>query len=100
MDRGVDLPDDLCKCQVIAKVPYPNLGDKQVSARLHNTKDGKLWYAAETARTIVQMCGRGVRHANDECVVYVLDSSFLRWYAQWQLLLPVWFRQAIRIERG
>src|SRR5882672_299746 len=29
MDRGVDLTDELCRVQIIAKVPFPYLGDRQ-----------------------------------------------------------------------
>lgn len=100
MDRGIDLPDDQCRVQVLVKVPFPNLGDKQTSERLYRTKNGKLWYQVQVARSIVQMAGRGVRHKDDWCVVVVLDSGFSRWYREWQLLLPVWFRRAIRFERG
>jgi Rad3-related DNA helicase len=35
MDRGVDLMEDKCRIQVIAKCPFPSLGDKQVSSRMH-----------------------------------------------------------------
>lgn len=98
MDRGIDLPDDFCRVQVIAKVPYPNLGDKQVAERMFKTKNGQTWYAVQVARSLMQMAGRGVRHEDDFCVCYVLDSSFGRWYAQWQLLLPAWFRASVRFE--
>lgn len=98
MDRGIDLPDELCRVQIIAKVPFPYLGDKQVAARLYNTRDGELWYNVQVARTVLQMAGRGVRHVDDYCSCYVLDSSFRRWYARWQQLLPKWFRMAVRFE--
>ncbi len=42
-DRGLDLPEDNCRCVVVCKIPYPYLGDRQVSARLHS-KGGQLWY--------------------------------------------------------
>jgi ATP-dependent DNA helicase DinG len=75
MDRGVDLPDEACRVQVIAKVPYPYLGDKQINARRH-TRGGSTWYAVETVRTLVQMCGRGVRSETDHAETYVLDHSW------------------------
>eukprot|EP00697_Spironema_sp_BW2_P011001 gnl/Spiro4/26564_TR13229_c0_g2_i1.p1 gnl/Spiro4/26564_TR13229_c0_g2~~gnl/Spiro4/26564_TR13229_c0_g2_i1.p1 ORF type:complete len:533 (+),score=-104.66 gnl/Spiro4/26564_TR13229_c0_g2_i1:2377-3975(+) len=98
LERGVDLPDDLCRAQVILKVPYLSLGDKQVTERLYNTPDGKVWYNQHVASTIIQMVGRGVRSKEDYCVCYVLDKGFVEWYKGWGHLLPKWFRLAIRIE--
>ncbi len=98
MDRGIDLPDDACRVQVLTKVPYPNLGDRQVSERLYRTANGKTWYQVQVARSIMQMVGRAVRSETDHACCYVVDSSFGRWYAMWQMLLPKWFRQAVRYE--
>ena len=98
LERGVDLPGDLCRAQIILKVPYLNLGDKQVSERLWKTPDGPVWYNQHVATTILQMVGRGVRSVDDWCVAYVLDSTFVKWYREWGHLLPGWFRKAIRIE--
>lgn len=96
MDRGVDLPDDLCRVIVISKVPFPNLGDKQVSARLHQP-GGSLWYQVQTVRTIVQMTGRGMRHAQDWCVTYVLDSQFGgNVWRKSRLLFPAYWREAVQ----
>ena len=65
-DRGVDLPEEACEVIIIAKVPYPYLGDKQIKAKLYS-KGGKTWYAVQTIRAIVQMCGRGMRSSDDWC---------------------------------
>src|SRR5690606_4209618 len=59
MDRGVDLKGDACECQIIAKCPFPYLGDKRISARLR-LPNGQTWYTVKTIRDIVQMTGRGV----------------------------------------
>jgi len=93
-DRGVDLPDDLCRLQIIAKVPFPNLGDRMVSMRLH-MDGGQTWYTAETIRTIVQMAGRGVRHKDDYCQTMILDSQFASVWARGKGLFPRWFKEAI-----
>jgi Rad3-related DNA helicase len=97
-DRGVDLPGDLCRVQIILKVPFLSLGDKQVTKRLYETKDGQVWYNVQVARTIQQMVGRAVRSTDDWAVCYVLDSSFVKWYREWGHLLPKWFRKGIRFE--
>lgn len=94
LDRGVDLPGDLCRVQIIAKVPFPFLGDKQVSARLYG-RNGKTWYAVQTVRTIVQMTGRAVRNEKDKAVCYVLDASFDDLWSKNKRLFPKWWRDAV-----
>jgi Rad3-related DNA helicase len=94
-DRGIDLPDDLCRLCIIAKVPYPNLGDRMVSMRLH-MPDGQTWYNVQTVRSIVQAAGRGVRHEEDYCKTVILDSQFV--YGVWwksRHLFPAWFKEAM-----
>lgn len=96
MDRGVDLPDNLCRVQVIAKVPYPSLGDEQVKARLYGTGPaGQIWYSVQTVRTIVQMTGRAVRSANDHATTYILDGNFVSLFRQWERLFPTWWKEAV-----
>lgn len=96
MDRGVDLPGDLCRVQVITKVPYPYLGDKRTSARLYGTPTGRAWYSVNTVRTLVQMTGRGVRSEDDHAVTYILDHSFTtNLWAKNRRLFPGWWCEAL-----
>jgi ATP-dependent DNA helicase DinG len=100
LDRGIDLPDDSCRVIIIAKVPFPSLGDKQIAARLYS-KGGSQWYAVKTVRSLVQMSGRGFRHEDDYCETYILDSQFIKMV--WQKnkhLLPEWWRSALVMDRG
>lgn len=100
-DRGIDFPDDLCRLTIIAKVPYPNLGDRQVRMRLDHGSEGQTWYTAETVRSIVQMAGRGVRHKDDWCRTVILDSQFSSGvWSRGRHLFPTWFREAIVWERN
>lgn len=96
LERGLDLPDDACRVVVVAKVPYPDLGDKQVAARLYNTPDGQGWYRDQTLRSLVQMTGRGMRHAEDSCVTYLLDAQFSQVLARHGAALPAWWREALQ----
>ena len=93
MDRGVDMPDDLCRAVVVCKVPYPDLSDAQVAARLAN--GGQDWYRRQTLAALVQMCGRGVRHERDTCDTYVLDSQAERIVREARGLLPRWWSEAL-----
>lgn len=101
-ERGIDLPDDLCRCIIITKVPFPNLGDVQVKARFYGTgQSGKAWYATETIRSIVQMTGRGMRHRDDFCTTYILDAQFqsnLWANALSRNRLPKWWVRALNWE--
>jgi ATP-dependent DNA helicase DinG len=93
-DRGIDLPDDLCRIQIVAKVPFPNLGDRQVGARLHSA-GGQQWYNVQTARSLIQMTGRGVRHKEDWCRTYILDTQFIKFWKQNKYLFPEWWADAL-----
>lgn len=95
MARGVDLRDDDCRVVVIAKVPYPNLNDRRVSARMR-LPGGQAWYVVQTIRDIVQMTGRGVRSADDYATSYILDSQFMKntWRRN-KPLFPMWWREAV-----
>jgi len=97
-ERGIDLPEEDCQVIVIAKVPYPYLGDKQISARLYG-KGGRVWYAVQTIRAIVQMTGRGMRSSEDWCDAYVLDASFKRLYRDNKTLFPNWWRESLVLSR-
>lgn len=94
MARGVDLKGDACRVQVIAKVPFPSLADKQVSARMR-LPGGDTWYKVQTVREMVQMTGRGVRSETDHAVTYVLDEQFGRVWSQSKRLFPQWWRDAV-----
>lgn len=95
LDRGIDLPGDLCRVMVVAKCPYPSLADKQVSTRLH-TPGGQVWLGVKTVRTIVQMTGRGVRNKDDHAVTYILDSQFGKnVWGKHRVLFPDYWRDAV-----
>lgn len=100
LDRGLDLPDDDCRAIVVCKVPFPNLSDKQVSARLYS-KNGQLWYSVQTVRSLVQMTGRGMRHKDDYCESYILDRQFISSiWRKYKHLLPKWWTEALVWDAG
>lgn len=97
MERGVDLPDDKCGFIVYAKAPFLSLGDKLTSKRVFGSSIGALWYRSLCAQTIVQGCGRGVRHINDKCVSYLLDEQMYRLVMDSRSLFPKDFIDAVEI---
>ena len=94
LDRGVDFKDEDCRVNVICKVPFPYLGDKQVSKRLYSP-GGQTWYNVQTVRTIVQMTGRGTRHREDWSVNYILDKQFGNLWSKCKTLFPQWWKDAL-----
>lgn len=101
MERGVDLPYDNCRFIIIAKVPFPYLGDPQVSARLYRGKSsGQAWFDATTARRLVQATGRGMRAVDDSCVSYILDAAFGEFYQRNLAAFPRWWRDALIMPKG
>jgi len=90
--EGVDLKDDLCRFQILLKVPYPSLSDARVKYLLME-KNQWTWYFNETAKDIVQMYGRAVRTPTDHAKFYIVDGSFNDICKK--ATFPKWFLEAI-----
>ena len=71
MDEGVDLPGDECRFQIVYKIPYPDLGSKQVKSRIALDSE---WYDYKTSLRLVQTHGRGMRFEDDYCKTYFIDN--------------------------
>jgi len=95
MDRGIDLPQEECRFIIIAKIPFPSLGDPQIKKRVYASQDGDRWYAYHTISTIIQSSGRGVRSKTDFADTYILDEQFQRLYEKNRDLFPGWFKEAL-----
>ena len=97
MNEGVDLPGDLCRFQIIYKIPYPNVSDKQTSKRM---KIDSKWFKYKTSLSLVQTLGRGMRYEDDYCMTYFIDSRLKGFVLNDELtnnFLPETFRKAIDI---
>jgi Rad3-related DNA helicase len=100
MGRGIDLPGDLCRVQVIAKVPYLSMGDTQVSRRTH-LPGGEVWYAVQAIRDVVQMTGRGVRNKDDHAVTYIFDQQFSsNLWRKHKAMFPDWWQESVITNRS
>lgn len=88
MMEGLDLEGDLGRLQVICKVPFPNMGDPVVSAKMKNDRE---WYAWMTARSLIQSVGRCVRNKEDWTRTYILDESFGQFMGEWLEMFPQYF---------
>ncbi len=92
--EGLSLNDDLCRFQIIMKIPYPSLADKFISAK----KDfNPQWYAETTSISILQGVGRGVRNEKDWCVTFILDGCFNNLLSSCRSMFPQEFIDRIQI---
>ena len=74
MNEGVDLPGDLCRFQIIFKLPYLPFEDPWINKRKNLYEDGKEWYDYKMLTELIQSYGRGIRFEGDYCKTYILDN--------------------------
>ena len=92
-ERGIDLKYDLCRWQVITKVPYPDITDIRVNEIWMKRKNWK-WARYQAIKTLIQACGRIVRAPDDYGATYILDSSFEN-LLKYKKEFPSWFLGSI-----
>lgn len=97
-DEGLSLFGDEYQRNIIAKVPYPSLGDQWVIKR--NAVDLKelgldKWYRLATAVNIQQAAGRCTRKPKDFSKTIILDANFGFFYSQNKSLFEQWFKDAL-----
>ncbi len=101
LNTGVDIPYEI-GWQVIAKVPFANLGDKIVRARRDYVDEegraiGKENYDAEAMNAVIQACGRAVRAPDDRGVTYILDTNF--WPLYKRSFVPSYFKESLLYKK-
>lgn len=92
MMEGVDLHGDLARFAIIAKLPYPSLGDKAIKKRCERDP---WYYDYLTVRSFVQALGRGVRTDTDTCTSYVLDGCFSFFLKKNKATIPTYVQEAL-----
>lgn len=96
IEVGYDFKGDMCRWQIIPKVPYGFLGDPLINL---NMRRSSKWYSREAIIRIVQASGRAVRGITDFADTYIIDSNFERLYGSNKELFPKWWASAIYRER-
>lgn len=94
-ERGLNLPDDECRAIFLAKCLFVSLGDRVVSRRVNASPNGNYWYKSVAAQSIIQACGRGQRHHNDQCDVWILDYQIVKLIEGNPQLFPDYWKDAI-----
>ncbi len=102
VSTGYDFPGDDCGFAIIVKVPFPNLGDPILRARMQEErargKEALLNYI--TMQELIQAMGRGMRSADDTCEHFIVDGVFQTWFKKVRHLAPPWFSEAISFRHG
>lgn len=85
--------------QIIAKVPFPDLGSPLVRARReyalpNNPKFGKMVYDDDTQNQVIQAAGRAVRSPTDTGITYILDSNW--WSLFKRTSSPMFFKEVVQ----
>jgi len=101
-DEGLNLFGEDYQRNIIAKVPYPSLGDQWVIKR--NAVDEKelglnKWYRLATAVLIQQAAGRCTRKPKDFSKTVILDANFGYFYNQNKIFFEKWFKDALVWEQ-
>lgn len=91
--EGLDLKYDKGRFAIVAKVPYPYLGDAWVKRRMELSKE---WYTRQAAIAIMQGAGRVVRSEDDWGNVYILDASFTNLLRAMRKKFPKWWIDSIQ----
>jgi Rad3-related DNA helicase len=94
-DQGISLDGPEFPLNIIAAMPFPNLGDNWIKAR--NAFDNQKWYDLQVAVNVQQACGRTTRGPEDWSETHIIDASFGRFYARNKRLFFDWFVQALRV---
>jgi len=92
MTEGLDLKGDLARWEIIVKIPYPYLGDKQIAKRMEMDPD---WYNWQTALKLVQSYGRIFRAEDDWGTAYIFDKGAQNFIYRNKSILPQWFLDAM-----
>lgn len=94
LNEGIDLPGDLCRFIFILKMPYPQLKDRLVQAKINIFPN---WYDSVTANAIIQGIGRGNRFVDDWCNTYIFDACFFKLYSNTINQFPDHIKKRIKI---
>ena len=93
---GVDFKGDLCRFQIVFKIPYPQLNE-QVRYRME--LDPK-WFYYQTVMALMQAYGRGIRDKDDWCVMYIIDSSFKQLFDYNRPFFNEYFIEAVQKKKA
>jgi len=92
MYEGVDLPYEAGRFQIIAKVPFSNLGEPAIRYQMSEDKE---WFQWQAIKQILQACGRICRTPTDHGDTYLLDANFRNLYTNNKDMFPDYFKESV-----
>lgn len=92
--EGVDLPDDLCRLNLIPLLPFANYGSPLVKGRIRVF--GRNWYNLDCLKTLIQMCGRSTRHKKDKSKIVIGDKRALKLIGNHMNQIPKYFTESLK----
>ena len=92
--EGIDLPGDYCRLNLIPVLPYANVGDPVVAARIK--RHGNAQYERQTILTLIQQVGRSTRGITDKSVCVVGDGRMAKLFNKHRKDIPRSFWSAIK----
>jgi ATP-dependent DNA helicase DinG len=90
---GYDFPYELCRYQIIMKIPFPDTRSAITKARLKDDPDYRNMVAMET---IQQSVGRGMRANDDYQECFVIDDHWVWFLPGAKKYAANWFLEAVR----
>ena len=88
---GVDFKGDICRFQIMFKIPYPQKNELVK----YRTAQDKKWYFYQAVMAIMQAYGRGIRDMDDYCTMYIIDSSFEYLFNYNRKFFNEYFKEAV-----
>lgn len=96
VSTGYDFPYDQTQYQIIAKVAFPDTRTVSIKARVKHDPEYSYYI---TMQQVVQASGRGMRSADDQCEVLILDDNWVWFVKKWGKFAPKWFLDSCSVSR-
>jgi Rad3-related DNA helicase len=93
LTTGWDLPFGECEFCIISKIPFPDTRSTITAARTQADPEYGPYLAMTT---IVQAAGRGMRSADDQCEIFIVDDQWSWFWSRFKKFAPQWFAAAVR----
>ena len=89
ISTGQDFRDDLCRWNILGKVPFEPGKTPLMKAR---KEQDRMYVNNRTAQTMMQQVGRGTRNFTDWCENFIIDNSIGWFKYQYPGLFQQWFK--------
>jgi Rad3-related DNA helicase len=97
LEEGFDFPDDECRYQIIAKVPFIDTRSPLMKARASSDKQ---YMNHEAALALTQSVGRSVRSSSDFAENFIIDDHWGWFRNAASREFPTWFKKAWKESRS